>query len=188
MEQIINFIQATGTKLYQAQILSSYESLLPLLKLLGLVLTIFFIGFTIYSMVKTGWLALRINRIEDAVLKIDISKKRTLKVWKNVERYFFSGSENDLKMAIIEADKILDDALRVAGFRGETLGERLKKITSDQLSTIEEIWEAHKLRNRLTHEPGFKLNREVAEKILSIYEKTMVELGILDTEKFGPPR
>jgi hypothetical protein len=70
----------------------------------------------------------------------------------------------------------------VSGFRGGSLGDKLKKLTTAEISNLDEVWEAHKLRNRIVHELDFKLNREIAEKALGIYQRTFEELGLLDSK------
>lgn len=160
--------------------ISLYLSGLGELKALAVLVSAFFIASAIFFAVKTGWLALRVDRVNDIILKTNLPKKRSIKAWRQIERHFFAGDENDLKLALIESDALLDEALRLAGFRGTDLGDRLKKITSAQITNLNEIWEAHKLRNRLVHEAGFKLNRDIAERALTVYKKTLQDIGILD--------
>jgi predicted membrane protein len=83
---------------------SAYFSHLLLFQIIGLLLTIFFIVFTIYIAIQTGWLRSRVDRIQDVILKSDVSMKRVRDSWASVERHFFAGDDNDLKMALIEAD------------------------------------------------------------------------------------
>lgn len=157
-----------------------YSSNLGLLKAASILLTAFFVIGTIFFIVKTGWLALRVDRVRDVILKTNLPKHHSIKAWRSVQKHFFAGDDNSLKLAIIEADNILDEALRLAGFMGENLGDRLKKVNTSQLTNIQEVWEAHKLRNRLVHETDFRLNRNLAERALAIYEKTFRDLGLLD--------
>lgn len=160
--------------------LNFYTSNLGALKAAGILLTTLFLVGTIFFMIKTGWLALRVDRIRDVILKSNMPKRRSIKAWRKIQKNFFAGDDNSLKLAILEADKTLDEALRLAGFRGDTLGDRLQKIDASQLANIQEIWEAHKLRNRLVHEQDFKLNRDTAERALAIYKQTFESLGLLD--------
>lgn len=157
-----------------------YAAGLPWFKALAILLTAFFVVSAIFFIIKTGWLALRVDRVRDVLIKTNLSKKRSIKIWQKVKRYHFVGDDSSLKLAVLEADKALDEAIRLAGFRGETLGDRLKKITEDQLPNLQAVWEAHKLRNRLVHEPDFKLTRDTAEKALAVYEQTLRDLQLLD--------
>ncbi len=163
-----------------AEISNFFARNLGLLKALSILVTLTFIGFGIWFMVKTGWLQLRSDRIQNVILKKDTARKRSVKGWKNIQKHFFAGSDSELKVAIIEADNLLDEALRTLGFRGLNLGDRLKQITADDLENIDEVWEAHKLRNRIAHEADFKMNRDIAERALGVYERTFRNLGVLD--------
>ncbi len=157
-----------------------YFSHLGIFKAVSILLSALFIAFTIYSMIRTGWLALRIDRVRDTVFKSDVPKKHSIRAWQGIKRHFFAGDEANLKLALLEADKVLNETLRLSGFQGETLGDRLKKVTEEELPNIQEVWEAHKLRNRLVHETDFKLNRDTAERALTIYEEAFKNLGLLD--------
>lgn len=170
---------AVGDFINQAA--SRYDASLVSLKAISIFLTLFFITCGIFFGITTGWFATQVNRAKDVLLKTSISKKRVVRAWRRVKTHVHQGSENSLKLAIIEADNILGEALRLVGYPGETLGDRLKNITSAQISNLDEIWQAHKLRNRLVHETDFHLDRNLAERALAIYEEAFRELGILDS-------
>ncbi len=90
-----------------------------------------------------------------------------------------SPNPNDWKLAIIEADIILDDSLKQLGYGGGSLGERLKSISTTQLSTLNEAWEAHKIRNRIAHEGAdFVLTKRIAEDTINRYRRVFNELGV----------
>ncbi|MDB5169643.1 MAG: hypothetical protein JWN82_39 [Candidatus Saccharibacteria bacterium] len=59
-------------------------------------------------------------------------------------------------LAVINADKLVDDALKKQRYKGKTMGERLVSAQHD-LSSNDTIWFGHKLRNKLVHE-DYKLN------------------------------
>lgn len=81
-------------------------------------------------------------------------------------------------LAVIDADKLLDEALRRRGFRGKTMGERLvsaQKILTDN----DAVWFAHKLRNRLVHEPDTRLREKDAKSALAGFRQGLKDLGAL---------
>ncbi|MEK7462133.1 MAG: hypothetical protein AAB618_01000 [Patescibacteria group bacterium] len=97
----------------------------------------------------------------------------------DVLTHIASPNPNDWKLAIIEADIILDDALKSLGYAGGSLGERLKSISTTQLSTLDEAWEAHKVRNRIAHEGAdFVLTKRIAEDTINRYRRVFNELGV----------
>lgn len=84
--------------------------------------------------------------------------------------------DREPKHALIEADKLLDFVLVRRGFTG-SLGEKLKKAEKF-FNNKDDIWAAHKLRNRAVHEVGFEITEREAQKALSTYKKALWHLGI----------
>lgn len=82
------------------------------------------------------------------------------------------------QFAIMNADKLLDSALRERGVPGMTLGERLKNA-KPYLSNIDGVWRAHKLRNRIAHDDGVDVSRRQANEALKIFKKALTDLGAL---------
>lgn len=81
-------------------------------------------------------------------------------------------------LAVIDADKLLDDALKKRHFRGKTMGERLVSAQRS-LSDNDAVWYAHKLRNRLVHEPDIKLKKKEAQTALTGFRQGLKDLGAL---------
>lgn len=97
----------------------------------------------------------------------------------DILKHIDSQNPNDWKLAIIEADIILDDLLKQRGYAGNSLGERLKSISPTQLSSLSDAWEAHKVRNRIAHEGAdFVLTQRIAEETVSRYRKVFNEFGL----------
>lgn len=90
-----------------------------------------------------------------------------------------SSNPNDWKLAIIEADIILDGLLKERGYVGTTIGERLRSISPHQLASLNDAWEAHKTRNMIAHEgPDFVLTKRMAEETVMRYMRVFAEFGI----------
>lgn len=90
-----------------------------------------------------------------------------------------SNNPNDWKLAIIEADIILDEVLKQQGYAGNSLGERLKSISTNQLNSLDDAWEAHKVRNRIAHEGAdFVLTKRVADETINRYRRVFSEFGV----------
>ena len=160
--------------------LGIYLSNLTWLEVISVLFSAFLIALIIYFVVKAGYISIRIDRFRDVILKSDMSGDVVRKTWDRVETHFYKGSENDMKVAILEADKILNEALRAAGVQGIQLGDRLKRARSSQIPNLEDLWQAHKLRNQIAHEPDFRLKRDLAERALAIYATALKNLGVLD--------
>jgi hypothetical protein len=81
-------------------------------------------------------------------------------------------------LAIIDADKLLDDALKKKHFKGKTMGERLVSAQRS-ISDNDSVWYAHKLRNRLVHEPDVRLKKKEAQTALAGFRRGLQDLGAL---------
>jgi hypothetical protein len=129
---------------------------------------------------RTNFLGLKVERFRHIVLKTNFPKEKAKKQWAIVEDHFYRGDENDLKIAVIEADKILEEALRESGIRGSSLGDRLKNLKSSQFPNLDQVWQAHRLRNDIVHQSTFKLKRDLAERAIKIYEEALKSFQLLD--------
>ncbi|MBI2062079.1 MAG: hypothetical protein HYT64_00045 [Candidatus Yanofskybacteria bacterium] len=96
--------------------------------------------------------------------------------WDEIEKHINSTREAEWKFAVIEADKLVDELLKGAGFPGDTMGDRLMNIQPSQLTTLQNLWEAHKIRNRLVHDVNYFLRYTEAKRAVGLYEKTLKEL------------
>lgn len=83
-----------------------------------------------------------------------------------------------MMLAVIDADKLLDEALKKKGYKGKSMGERLVAAQRD-LSNNDGVWFAHKLRNRLVHEPHVRLRKNEAKTALAGIKQGLVDLGAL---------
>lgn len=97
----------------------------------------------------------------------------------NVLSHSESDNPNDWKLAIIEADIILDEILKQRGYAGNSLGERLKSVSPQQLNSLNDAWEAHKIRNRIAHDGAdFILTKRVVEDTINAYRRVFTEFGV----------
>lgn len=96
--------------------------------------------------------------------------------WEEIERMLDDHGEMQLKIAIFEADKLLDHALRSLSFPGNTLGERLR-FAAYKYPKIRHVWWAHKVRNQLAHESSYHLDRAVARKAIRSFRRALEILG-----------
>lgn len=123
------------------------------------------------------------KRIEDWMDYLgygDVGKLRRLKAWKQIVKKMRNDNPADWKIAVMEADRILDDIIRAAGYRSVSTDERFKQITPEFVENFDDVQSAHKIRNRCAQEPDFVLPKEEAVRVLRIYKKAFQEFGLLD--------
>ena len=104
------------------------------------------------------------------------SREKNVEEWADILIKSRSPDENQRKFALIAADSLIDKILAMAGYDGENLGERLKKIESSDLDSLNDIWEAHKVRNRIAHEADYRMSPEDSAAAIGRFEKALREL------------
>ncbi|MFA6136002.1 MAG: hypothetical protein WC705_01440 [Candidatus Paceibacterota bacterium] len=102
------------------------------------------------------------------------------KEWSKVLKIFSKGTAESMRLAIIEADSMVDRALKEMGLAGEHFADRLSGLTEDDVKSIEKVWESHRLRNDLVHTPHLTLSFDEAKKALRGYRDFLKELGLLE--------
>ncbi|MGB8815627.1 MAG: hypothetical protein WCC74_00070 [Minisyncoccia bacterium] len=121
------------------------------------------------------------------ILKISATEKilekegysHTLK-WQQVLKYANSEAENDWVRAIISADVVLGDLLEGLSLPGDTIGEKLKAVEQGNFQTLDNAWEAHKIRNTIAHSGlDFQLNQREVRRVIGLYETVFQEFKII---------
>ena len=107
-----------------------------------------------------------------------VNKEELAKKWSIIAGKSNSLKTGDWKLAIIEADKFLDDLLKRLGYGGESMGDRLKKLDSKKIANLDQIWQAHKIRNDIVHHPEYEPTKSDIDFALETYERTLQDLTI----------
>jgi len=147
-------------------------------KKVALVVSLFFIIGILYSVVRV----IQVRKEETEALQERIYTTRSEvedvvnKRWKEILDHASSPNESDWRLAIIEADSMLDEMMEVMGYQGETLGEKLKSVEKSDFTSIEKAWEAHKVRNMIAHKGSTQtLSQREARRIIALYEEVFTE-------------
>lgn len=151
---------------------------LVLLQLISLLFSgLFLLGF-VYILIRVSYLDMKTEEFMNLLGAGELSKRRSLKGWKQIQKRLLSEDSQQWKIAILEADKILDEILKMSGYLGK-MDEKLNLITSAQLNNIEDVKIAHKICNQIIQEPAFEINQELATQTLNTYKKSFLELKLL---------
>jgi len=144
---------------------------------------LFFVGF-IYAKIRYT----QLSDIEQAALRAEEKRwaERYSTVttkndrWSQIQEHLIQDDPNAWRIAIIEADIFLEEVLSNAGYVGNTIGEKLKTANSVSFTTIQDAWEAHKVRNEIAHTGGdFVLTKKIAHETLLRYERVFREFGVV---------
>ncbi len=96
--------------------------------------------------------------------------------WQEVQRHANSTNPSDWRLAILEADIMLDEVLEKRGYQGDSLGEKLKSVDRSDMLSLDAAWEAHKIRNQIAHEGvGFQISEREAKRVIALYQKVFEE-------------
>ncbi len=110
---------------------------------------------------------------------VTVLKKKDRKQWAQIRSRLSRGTVSQYKLAILEADYILDKGLSHVGYRGANLTEKLENVDTMQFAQIEDIRAAHQLRNAIVHDEHYVIDREQTEKVLDDVEAFLKNIGVL---------
>ena len=100
--------------------------------------------------------------------------------WQSVTAHISSDNPNDWRVAIVEADIMLDELLDSLGYAGATIADKLKAARPEAFRSIEDAWEAHKVRNAVAHRGGdFVLTRRATDTAIAQYRQVFEEFKFI---------
>lgn len=97
--------------------------------------------------------------------------------WLEIESSIGDG-ESSRQLAIINADKLLDCALRERSIKGNTMAQRMKNA-KNIFRNNNAIWAAHKLRNKIAHEESVNIQPKTVKQALTAYKLALKDIGAL---------
>lgn len=123
-----------------------------------------------------------IKEIEDdleAVFAADESgTKKYEEKWQEILKKLDMPDESSWHSAIMEADKFFDSVMRRLGYSGDNFSERLKQVHTSEVSNLNDIWQAHRVRNSLSHDVNFTISQDDAKRAVAAYERAMKDLDV----------
>ncbi len=169
---ISGYFGVVTLNLFNVDVEALWDTIFPfifIINTLAIILSIFFV-------LKTKSVKAKIKAIDDeSKKKIDEmfmwvnEKPKVNPRWEKIEKLIASDSQSDWKIAILEADSMLDELVEKLGYDGENMGERMLNMNSSNFPYIEEAWRVHKLRNIIAHETSYDLQKGEAEDAIDVY-------------------
>lgn len=123
--------------------------------------------FILAVVLAAGWLARRPRKLNSQYF---------LGHWQEAQK--LCARQDTWPLAVINADKLVDEALKKRHFKGKTMGERLV-AAQKTLTDNDGIWHGHKLRNRLVHEDFTSLRENDVKVALVGFRQALKDLGAL---------
>jgi hypothetical protein len=148
------------------------------------IIIIISVGWAIYNRLKLG----EIEKEEEKIYGTDPSDtflesvpvEKVNEKWTKVLEHLKSTNPSDWRLAIIEADIMLDGLLRAQGYHGDSIGDMLKSVEPSDMLTLQIAWEAHLVRNRIAHAgSAFELNERETKRVIALFEQVFREFQII---------
>jgi hypothetical protein len=96
--------------------------------------------------------------------------------WQHIQTLMEGTNPSEWKEAIVEADILLDEVLAKRGYAGAGVGEKLKSASAKNFATLQNAWEAHKVRNQIAHEgSAFVISDTLVRRTIAHYESVFRE-------------
>lgn len=116
-----------------------------------------------------------VSQIQKSRNKID--KQYFISHWNSIQKKFQNTPDRWMEV-IIEADKLVDEALKQRKYKGKTMGERMVSANRT-FKDPDMVWKAHKLRNKVVHEPGVQVKKQHVGFALRGYRKALKDLEVI---------
>lgn len=167
-DSLLSFINAA---------LHFYSTRQTLLERIGLILSGVLAFFIVYFIIRLGIYESKKEFYIDIFGGINISKRRALRSWRQVQGRLAKKDEGQAKIAIAECDKILDELAKINGIKGRTLSDRMEQLAA-KVSNFNDLMSARRVIGKFKNEPDFKMTLEEAGNIAAIYETAFKDLGL----------
>lgn len=177
--QLVNFLSVTSQPGSMDELYRWWGTLV----ILSVLVSLFLIAGTIYSVIRI----LQIRRHEEQrfaaaahpVAARDIPKAQLR--WNRIKEEISSESEQNWRLAILEADIMLNELLDMLAYRGETMADKMKQVERADWKTIDLAWEGHKVRNTIAHQGSMhRLSEREARRVIGLYEQVFKEFKFVE--------
>ena len=96
--------------------------------------------------------------------------------WNHIVEQTRTDSEQNWRLAILEADIMLNDLLDQLGYKGETMADKMKQIDRSRFNSIDLAWEGHRVRNAIAHQGSLQaITQREARRVVGLYEQVFRE-------------
>jgi hypothetical protein len=108
------------------------------------------------------------------------SRKKFRDRWQEIEKLAKRNGEKDLRLAVLEADKLFSHILESLGFQGESWGQGVAQAKNRFSSSVfKGLWQARKIRNRIVHDCNHEFTSFESRGAFKKYRRAIKELGII---------
>jgi len=106
-------------------------------------------------------------------------KKRSLRKWKTILEDVASGDASRLTNAVLTAQGLVGETLRVAGYKGASFGELLHSVSETDVPCIVETRRMYKDISEYI-EKKEELSRQDVKALLRLFREILRQFGVVD--------
>lgn len=100
--------------------------------------------------------------------------------WKYILTLIESPNESDWRVAIMEADSLLEESFKERDLVGNNMAELLEEAKSNGYPNIGGAWDAHIIRNKIAHEgQEFPLTQVEGRRVIKLYQNIFEDLKVI---------
>jgi hypothetical protein len=176
------YANSSYDSLWAALVAYFYNNIVPIYKVIAFIVS----ALCIWGIVHAHGVLTAINKEEKAIygmkspVEDDEAPVMKNEKWERVITHLNSVNSADWRLAVIEADIMLDELLKTLGYIGESLGDRLKAVEKSDMLTLDNAWDAHRIRNQIAHQGAdFPLSEREAKRAIALYESVFKEYKII---------
>jgi len=120
------------------------------------------------------------HEIHTALLKQKERDRNENPRWQYILTLVESPNDSDWRVAIIEADSMMEEALKEKGISGDTVSDLLDGAKDSGYRSIQDAWEAHLVRNKIAHEGlDFSISQFEARRTIKMFQNFFEELRVI---------
>jgi hypothetical protein len=177
-QQVVQYLQTASPPGAYDALFQRWSGFVAFSLLISLALTTLILYCTIRMFQVRQLERRRFSHAQRSVAARDVPKTHLR--WQRIIEQAASDSEQSRRVAILEADIMLNELLDVLGLKGETMADKMRNADRTTFQTLDRAWEAHRVRNRVVHQPDANLlsPREV-RRVISLYESVFKEFRFI---------
>jgi len=161
---LVQILKAIWLFLTEGPLKSIFQAILA-------VISVFLIAVISYILIRLNEMDKKQKKKVDKTIPGHMTSDEVNPTWLKIKAHVSSENPSNWRMAIIEADLLLEDVITQMGYQGQSLGEKLKSIEQADFPMLQLAWEAHKVRNKIAHEgEKFILTQREARRVIDLFE------------------
>jgi hypothetical protein len=149
------------------------------------ILSIVCLAIIIFSLVRMFEIQAEDRRETDKEIRLALQRRKERERnanprWHYIQTLIESSNQSDWRVAIIEADSLMEEILKERGIAGNTVSELLEGAKSSGYMRIQDAWDAHIVRNQIAHQGSdFSLSQVEGRRVIKLYQNFFEELRVI---------